>query len=156
VVLPVDDSQLEVRALFRDEVVLISAYPEQTRTPASVARLNEKPLILYDISYGFSDPTRRQLAGRAQSTGMLLEPAIEVEHVETALQLVAQGLGNTIAARSVLRRSAFAHELSGVGFAEPFYDFFALITRRGVRISLATARLVELVDAWAAAVSARL
>jgi DNA-binding transcriptional LysR family regulator len=156
VVLPVDDSQLEVRALFRDEVVLISAYPEQTRTPASVARLNEKPLILYDISYGFSDPTRRQLAGRAQSTGMLLEPAIEVEHVETALQLVAQGLGNTIAARSVLRRSAFAHALSGVGFAEPFYDFFALITRRGVRISPATGRLVELVDAWAAAVSARL
>lgn len=156
VVLPVDDSLLEVRALFRDEVLLVSADPDLVRAPASLGRIADGPLILYDISYGFDDPTRRQLAARAQGEGVLLEPLIEVEHVETALQLVARGLGNTIAARSVLRRSGVPDTISGVGFAEPFYDFFALVTRRGVRVSSGTAALIELIDDWAAAVSARL
>ena len=156
VVLPVDDSLLDVRRLFRDEVLYVSADPDQTRTPATIAQVAESPLILYDITHGFNDPTRRQLAGRAQEAGVVLEPRVEVEHVETALQLVAQGLGNTIASRSVLTRSAVPAGVSGVGFAEPFYDFFALITRRGVHLSPTTTQLIELVDAWARGVSARL
>lgn len=39
--------------------------------------------------------------------------------------------------------------MSGVGFAEPFYDFFALVTRRGVRISPGTLALIDLVEGWA-------
>jgi DNA-binding transcriptional LysR family regulator len=156
VVLPVDDSLLEVRSLFRDEVRLVSSEPGQTREPASIAQVAASPLILYDVSHGFNDPTRRQLAARAQEAGVTLEPRIEVEHVETALQLVARGLGNTIAARAVLERSALPAGVSSVGFAEPFYDFFALVTRRGVRISPGTKALVELVDDWARTVAAAL
>jgi hypothetical protein len=37
---------------------------------------------------------------------VLLEPRIEVEHVETALPLVSRGLGSTIAARAALARSS--------------------------------------------------
>jgi DNA-binding transcriptional LysR family regulator len=156
VVLPVDDSMLDVQTLFRDEVLWVSSDPAHTRQPASIARVAESPLILYDTTHGFDDPTRRQLAARAQEAGVVLEPRIEVEHVETALQLVARGLGSTIAARAVLARSAVPGGVSGVGFAEPFYDFFALITRRGVRISAGTQALVEMVDDWARAVAATL
>jgi DNA-binding transcriptional LysR family regulator len=156
VVLPVDDSLLEVRSLFRDEVMFVSADPELTREPAGVRALAQSPLILYDISHGFNDPTRRQLAARAQEAGVLLEPRIEVEHVETALQLVARGLGSTIAARAVLARSTVPEGVSAVSFAEPFYDFFALVTRRGVRVSPATKGLVDLVYDWAAVVAAGL
>lgn len=42
----------------------------------------------------------------AQEAGVLLEPRIEFEHVETVLQLVGRGLGSTIAARAVLARSS--------------------------------------------------
>ncbi len=87
---------------------------------------------------------------------MLLEPRIEVEHVETALQLVGRGLGSTIAARAVLARSTVARRRHRVGFAEPFYDFFAVVTRRGVRVSPATKALLDLVDDWAQTVAARL
>jgi DNA-binding transcriptional LysR family regulator len=156
VVLPVDDSMLDVQTLFRDEVLLVSSDPDHTRGPARIARVAETPLILYDTTHGFRDPTRRQLAALAQAAGVTLEPRIEVEHVETALQLVARGLGDTIAARAVLARSALPANVKGVGFAEPFHDSFALITRRGVRLSPGTQALVELLDDWARTVAASL
>ena len=156
VVLPVDDSLLEVRSLFRDEVLFVSPDRTLTRAPAGIDALTQSPLILYDISHGFNDPTRRQLAARAQEAGVLLEPRIEVEHVETALQLVGRGLGSTIAARAVLARSSVPDGVSAVGFAEPFFDFFAVVTRRGVRVSPATSALLDLVDGWAESVAARL
>jgi DNA-binding transcriptional LysR family regulator len=156
VVLPVDDSLLEVRALFRDEVLFVSADPELTRHPATITGVAAAPLVLYDISYGFNDPTRRQLAARAQEAGVAIDPRMEVEHVETALQLTARGLGNTMVARAVLAGSPTFENLHAVGFAEPFYDFFALITRRGVRLSRGVSEIVELVDEWARASAARL
>ena len=66
-----------------------------------------RPLILYDTTAGFADPTRRQLAARAQAAGVSLIPRFEVEHPETAFQLAAKGLGDTIAARAVTRSPAF-------------------------------------------------
>ncbi len=156
VVLPVDDSLLDVRALFRDEVLFVSADRALTRHPATIATVAASPLILYDISYGFNDPTRRQLAARAQEAGVTIDPRMEVEHVETALQLCARGLGNTLVARAVLSGSPVLETLTAVGFAEPFYDFFALVTRRGVQLSRGVNEVVELIDEWARPVAARL
>jgi hypothetical protein len=59
-------------------------------------------------------------------------------------------------ARAVLAGSPTFENLHAVGFAEPFYDFFALITRRGVRLSRGVSEIVELVDEWARASAARL
>jgi DNA-binding transcriptional LysR family regulator len=156
VVLPVDDSLLDVRGLFHDEVLYVSADPEATRRPVGIGDVAAAPLILYDISYGFEDPTRRQLARRAQEAGVVLEPRLEVEHVETAMQMVARGLGATLVARAVLNGSAVPDGVTAVGFAEPFYDFFALVTRRGVRLSPGVAEFVGLIDDWARGVGARL
>lgn len=156
VVLPVDDSLLEVRSLFRDEVMFVSGDRALTRQPAGVGALTTSPLILYDITHGFNDPTRRQLAARAQEAGASLEARIEVEHVETALQLVARGLGRTIIASSVLRASGYGERLHTARFAEPFYDSFAAVTRRGVRLAPATAAFMALLDQWASSVAARL
>ncbi len=155
-VLPVDDALLEVQPLFRDEVLLISADAERTRAPMSIDELGRAPLILYDTSHGFEDPTRRQLAARAQAAGIVVEARIEVEHVETALQLVGRGLGDTIAARAVLRAARVPPGLSSVAFADPFYDFFALITRHGAQVSPGTLTLLDLVDEWARGVAGRL
>ena len=88
VVLPVDDRVLDVRRLFRDEVVVVSVGPGRTRRRLPIAKLADAPLILYDASHGFDDPTRRQFAAAAQEAGVRLTPRVEVEHIETALQLV--------------------------------------------------------------------
>ncbi|HWD69018.1 MAG TPA: LysR family transcriptional regulator [Solirubrobacteraceae bacterium] len=156
VVLPVDDSLLDVRALFRDEVLFVSADHELTRHPATIAKVAATPLILYDVSYGFNDPTRRQLAARAQEAGITIDPRMEVEHVETALQLCARGLGNTMVARAVLGGSPMLEALTAVSFAEQFFDFFALVTRRGVQLSRGVNEIVELIDEWSRVVASRL
>jgi DNA-binding transcriptional LysR family regulator len=156
VVLPVDDRQLDVRPLFRDEVVVLSADRARTRRRLTMARLAEAPLILYDASHGFDDPTRRQLASAAQEAGVALAPRLDVEHVETAVQLVGLGLGDTIAARAVTRAIPLPDTVATVGLADPIHDSFALVTRRGATLSPGTLALVDLVDDWAASVAARL
>jgi DNA-binding transcriptional LysR family regulator len=156
VVLPVDDRVLDVRPLFRDEVVVASADPARVRKAMSIERLAEAPLILYDASHGFDDPTRRQLAARAQEAGLVLAPRIEVEHIETALQLVSLGLGDTIVARAVAHATPLPDNVAAVGLAQPIHDSFALVTRRGAALSPGTLTLVNLVDDWAQTVGARL
>ncbi len=149
VILPVDPEGLEVRPLFSDEVLLVSADPNRTRRRARIEDLATAPLILYDATVGFADPTRRQLAARAQAAGVSLIPRFEVEHPETAFRLAAKGLGDTIAARAVTRSPAFPRNLSTVGFAEPLFDSFALITRPGAVPPVVQA-LTDVLEEWAA------
>jgi DNA-binding transcriptional LysR family regulator len=96
-VLPVDEDGLEVRPLFRDEVLYASAARAPDAGPVTVDEAAAAKLVLYDAFAGWSDPTRRQLLERARVHGLTLDPAIEVEHVETALSLVASGTVDTIA-----------------------------------------------------------
>ena len=155
VILPVDPEGLEVRPLFSDEVLLVSADPTRTRRRARIENLATAPVILYDATVGFADPTRRQLAARAQAAGVSLIPRFEVEHPETAFQLAAKGLGDTIAARAVTQSPAFPRKLSTVGFAEPLFDSFALITRRGT-VPPVVHTLTDVLEEWGADVADRL
>lgn len=154
--LPVEDRGLDVRPLFRDEVLFVSADPERTAGPATIERFVEGPLALYDAGFGIEDPTRRQVASRAQRAGLTLDPRFDVEHVETALQLTAMGLAHTMAARSVTLDRAFPSGLHVASFAEPLFDTFALVTRASAGLSSGTQRLLDLVDDWAADVRAHL
>ena len=149
VILPVDPEGLEVRPLFSDEVLLVSADPNRSRRRARIEDLATAPLILYDATVGFADPTRRQLAARAQAAGVSLIPRFEVEYHETAFRLAAKGLGDTIAARAVTNSPAFPRNLSTVGFAEPLFDSFALITRPGAVPPVVQA-LTDVLEEWAA------
>ncbi|WBU38535.1 LysR family transcriptional regulator [Homoserinibacter sp. YIM 151385] len=142
VVLPIDDAGLAVTPLLRDEVVWVTSERGRSRRHMTIERIAQRPLILYDAHYGEQDPTRRQLAERAQSAGIRLEPAIEVENAATALDLVARGLGETMVATAVTRSPAFGPELHAVGFAEPLFDVIALVTREHATLSPMTERLV--------------
>ena len=102
VVLPVDDEGLDIRPIRREEVVYVSREPERVREPVTIERLAASPLILYDAHYGWSDPTRRQLQERAQRAGVQLEPVIEIEDMDAALELAVSGLGDTIAPKAAL------------------------------------------------------
>jgi DNA-binding transcriptional LysR family regulator len=146
VVLPVDDEGLEVRPARREEVVYISREPERVREPITIERLAASPLILYDAQFGWSDPTRRQLQERAQQAGVQLKPVIEIEDMEAALELVASGLGDTVAPRAALTHRRRFRSLGSVSFAEPLYDTFAFIARRGAPVSPAARAFLELAE----------
>ncbi|MFE5836345.1 LysR family transcriptional regulator [Arthrobacter sp. NPDC056493] len=144
VVLPVNDDGLAVTPLLRDEVLWASSDPERVRQPITVEAIREAPLILYDAHYGWQDPTRRQLAERAQLAGIRLEPMIEVENVESALRLVARGVGETLISRAVSVSDIFPQGVSTVPFADPLYDTIAVVVREDAALSPATAELVRL------------
>lgn len=144
VVLPIDDADLEITPLLRDEVCYATADPARGAEPVRIEDVAQARLILYDAHYGWSDPTRRQLADRAQLAGLKLEPWIEVEHVEAALSLVQRGIGDTVLARAVAESPACPPNLHATGFREPLYDTIALVRRRGATLSPATRELADL------------
>ncbi|WP_024804801.1 LysR family transcriptional regulator [Nocardia sp. BMG51109] len=146
VILPIEDENLTVRPLMRDEVFYISADPERTRTPMTIARLAKAKLVLYDAHYGWQDPTRRQLAERAQLAGVRIEPQIEIEHVEAALKLVANKVGDTIASSAVVDSASFPSGLHTAPFADPLYDTIALAQHRGRPLSNATREFARLAE----------
>ncbi|WP_307135297.1 LysR family transcriptional regulator [Streptomyces aurantiacus] len=144
VVLPIDAEGLDITPLLRDEVVYASADPGRTTRPITMTDLAEAPLILYDAHYGWRDPTRRQLAERAQVEGVTLSPLVEVEQVDSALHLVARGAGDTIVSRAVAGSRTFPKDLHTVGFAEPLYDTIAAVQRQGAVLSPATREIARL------------
>jgi DNA-binding transcriptional LysR family regulator len=111
----------------------------------TIGRLAAAPLILSEASWGTEDPTRRQIAELAQRAGVTIEPQIEVEDMEVALELAARGLGDTIAPRGMLRGPA-ARGLGWTAFADPIYETFAFTWRRGAQLSPATRAFVTFAE----------
>jgi DNA-binding transcriptional LysR family regulator len=135
VVLPVDDDGLEVRPVARDEVLYASADRAHTAAPVAAGTLLDRRVILYEAQYAKQDPTRRQLAERAQALGARLEPRVEVELADTALALAAAGIGDTYVPRVIARSATFLAALTTVPFDPPLFDTFAIVGRRGSRLS---------------------
>jgi DNA-binding transcriptional LysR family regulator len=144
VVLPVPSAGLEIRPLLRDEVLWVSRDRGRTSAPVTMAVVAAAPVILYDAHYGWADPTRRQLADRAQTAGVRVDPVIEVESVDAALALAARGVGDTMASRAVTTHSSFPPGLRTASFAEPLYDTLALIRRSGATLSPGTEELARM------------
>ena len=146
IVLPIDDRGLDVKPAVRDEIVFISRDPARLREPMTIEHICDKPLILSDARFGWSDPTRRQILDRGQQAGITIEPDIEVEYVEAALELAARGLGDTIAARAIAGTRAFARRLGSVPFDPPLFDTFAFIHRRNAHLSPATRAFMRMAE----------
>jgi DNA-binding transcriptional LysR family regulator len=147
VALPIDDDRLDVRPFVRDEVVYVSARPERTRTPATIERLAETPLVFYDAESADQDPIRRQLAERAQALGIRLRPKVEVEHKDVALALVAAGIGDTYLPTAYTRAPYYPEGLSTASFRPALFDTFAVITRPGARLSAGVRELLADLEA---------
>jgi len=145
-VLPVEESGLQIKPLFRDEVLYASTHRSSGAGPVGIDEVARAKLVLYDAYAGWSDPTRRQLLERARLEGLAIDPAIEVEHVETALSLVATGAADTIVSRTIAESPSFPPGIDVTPFAEPLYDTIALVQREGAYLSPATRRLAELAE----------
>lgn len=157
VALPVDDQALQIRPVVRDEVVYATADPHRARTPVTATTLAAATLVLSEATWGDDDYTRQQLKRTVQAVGGSLQPAIEVENVETALEIAALGLADAITARSILRRrrSILGTPLFSAPLRPRLFDHFAIVHRRDAVISrpvqavieLATARMRDVVSA---------
>ncbi len=147
VLLPIDDDGLDVRPIVRDEVLYVSADPERTRRPATIERLATTPLVFYDAESADDDPIRRQLAERAQALGVRLRPRVEVELIDIALRLVAEGLGDTYLPSAYTRAPYYPAGLHTAPFEPALYDTFAIVTRAGARLSPGVRQLLAALEA---------
>jgi DNA-binding transcriptional LysR family regulator len=154
VALPIDDSTLHVRPVVRDEVVYVSADPACVTGPVTPADLAAATLVLSEATWGDDDYTRRRLRHLVQSVGGSLRAVIEVENVETALEVAALGIADAITARSILQRQEgrLAAPLFSAPLEPRLYDHFAIVHRPDtvlsrpihVVIEMATARMREI------------
>jgi len=144
VALPLASERLEIEPLMVDEVRFATAGPAPAGGAATIHDLIAEGVVLYDAHSGWNDPTRRQLLDRAQAAGVRIEPAIEVEQVESALSLVAQGVGATLVSASIVRSGGLPDGVESYPFAEPFEETIALVTRQGGSISRATSIIADL------------
>ncbi len=145
IVLPVDDTGLDLRVARLEELVFVSSEISRTDEPVTIEALAAAPLILYDAQYGAHDPMRRQLLERAQQAGVTLRPVIEVEGIEAAVGLARRGLGDTIVPQAAILRQG-ARGLHFASFSEPLYDTFAFISRADAPLSPAARAFVEIVE----------
>jgi DNA-binding transcriptional LysR family regulator len=146
IALPIADDNLVVRPVMRDELVYVSADPTRLRGPMTAQRLAEATLVLSEVSWGDEDSSRRQLARAVQAAGRTLRPRVEVEDVETALEIAGQGLADTVTSRGVLHRlgDRLAPELGWVSLRPRLYDTFAIVHRRGAAPSPASQAVIDL------------
>ena len=124
-------------------MVYATTYPWRTE-PVSVEDMAAAKLILYDAHAGWRDPTRRQLAERALLKGLTLTPLIEVEQVDTALDLVAAGAGETFVSRAVAESPIAPPGVRYLPLEDPVYDTVALIQKKSTTLSPATRELARL------------
>lgn len=145
VVLPIPDQGLDVEPLLEDEVLVAASRRSRLRGPIPIELFVEQSLILYDAQTGWADPTRRQLLDRAQAKGLRLEPAIEIDNLDVALDLARQGIGITVVARAAAAGSPALNGLKLMPFSEPLFDAVALIKRRGSYLPRATGEVIATV-----------
>jgi DNA-binding transcriptional LysR family regulator len=146
IVLPVDETGLQVRPLFRDEVFYVSAKRDPSRGPMTIEEFAASKLVLYDAFAGWRDPTRRQILERARLKGLKLDPAIEVEHVDAALGLVSTGAADTFVPQAIVNAPGFPRNVKAVPFDAPLYDTIALIQREAAYLSPATRKMAQMAE----------
>ena len=154
VALPIDDEGLEVGAAVAEfEVVYASTDPDRLTHPMTIERLADAALVLPQARWGDEDPTRRQLAERAQRAGVTLGPRIEVQHANAALELAARGVADTLITGALLDTLGYRDRLRAVPLEPPMHEAFAFIRRRNTRLSPATRALMTLAEQHLSSIS---
>lgn len=147
VALPIDDDGLQVSAaVARFEVVYATARPDAPHRAVTIEQIGEAALVLPEARWGDEDPTRRQLAERAQRAGITIRPRIEVQHAHASLELAARGLADTLVTRALVDRLGYADRLTCAALDPPLHETFAFISRRNARLSPATLALMALAE----------
>jgi DNA-binding transcriptional LysR family regulator len=142
----VSSEGMSVTPVARDELVYISADPERLQAPVTANRLSQASLVMPETTWRADDSTRTVLRQMLHETGRNPQTRIEVEDVETAVELVGMGLADSViprgAAEQLLPRLAPA--AGWVSLRPRQYDTLAIVHRAGATLSPATRVMIEL------------
>jgi DNA-binding transcriptional LysR family regulator len=146
IAVPTASEGLEVTPVARDELVYISADPAHLETPVTAHRLSRASLVMPETTWRADDSTRRVLRQMLHETGRNPQTRIEVEDVETAVELVGMGYADSVvpkgAALQLLPR--LAPKAGWVSMRPRQYDRFAVVHRAGAILSPAARLMIDL------------
>jgi len=137
---------MTVTPVARDELVYISAYPERLTSPVTAQRLAKASLVMPETTWRADDSTRMLLRQLLYEIGHNPQTRIEVEDVETAVELVGMGLADSViprgAAEQLLPR--LAPEAGLTSLRPRQFDTFAVVHRAGATLSPAARLMIQL------------
>jgi len=146
---------LAITPVARDELVYISSDPAQLESPVTASRLARATLVMPETTFRDVDSVRIILRQLLHETGRNPQTRIEVEDVETAVELVGMGLADSVitkgAAVQLLPR--LAPDAGWVSLRPRQYDTLAIVHRRGAILSPAARLMIELATARIQAVA---
>jgi DNA-binding transcriptional LysR family regulator len=145
----VESEGMTVTPVAREELVYISADPARTATPVTAHRLSLASLVMAETTYRAVDSTRLTLRRMLHETGRNPQTRIEVEDIETAVELVGMGHADSVipkgAALQLLPR--LAPEASWTTLRPRQYDTFSVVHRTSATLSPAARLMIELATA---------
>ena len=136
---------MEITPVARDELVYVSTHPDRLESPVTAARLARAELVMPETTWRAVDSTRIVLRRMLHEAGRNPQTRIEVEDVETAVELVGLGLADTVipkgAASQLLPR--LAPDVGYVSLRPRQYDSLAIVHRAGASLSPAARLMIE-------------
>lgn len=146
---------LQVIPVARDELVYISADPARLRSPVTADRLDRASLVMPETTWRATDSARIVLRRMLHETGYTPTTRIEVEDVETAVELVGRGLADSVVHRGVAAQllPRLAPKAGHVSLRPKQFDTFAIVHRAGATLSPAARLMGELATRRIQAVS---
>jgi DNA-binding transcriptional LysR family regulator len=137
---------MTITPVAREELVYISADPAHLATPVTAHRLSLASLVMPDTTWRAEDSTRITVRSLLHETGRKAPTRIEVEDVETAVELVGMGYADSVipkgAAEQLLPR--LAPNAGWVSLRPRTYDTFAIVHRADATLSPAAELMIEL------------
>ena len=146
---PQTSEGLAVIPVARDELVYLSADPRRLAAPVTAKRLARARLVMPDTTWRASDSARLILRRMLHEAGYNPSTRIEVEDVETAVELMGAGLADTIVAKGAALEllPRLAPGAGWVSLRPRQFDTFAIVHRAGARLSPAARLMIELATA---------
>jgi len=146
---------MSITPVARDELVYVSADPAHLATPVTPHRLSLAALVMPDTTWRAEDSTRVTLRALLHETGRNPPTRIEVEDIETAVELVGMGYADSVipkgAAEQLLPR--LAPKANWVSLRPRTYDTYAIVHRADATLSPAAQLMIELATARIQAVA---
>jgi DNA-binding transcriptional LysR family regulator len=146
IALPVTSPGMTVRPVAREELVYISSDPEHLASPVTPRQLASAALVLAETTWRNEDSSRRAITQAVQETGLSLQTRIEVEDVETAVELVGLGLADSVVPRGVLDELVprLAPDVGWVSMRPRMFDTLAIVHRSDATLSAAARLVIDL------------
>jgi len=136
---------MEVTPVARDELVYVSAHPDRLESPVTAARLSRAELVMPETTWRAVDSTRIVLRRMLHESGRNPQTRIEVEDVETAVELVGLGLADTVIPKGAVTQllPRLAPDAGYVSLRPRQYDSLAIVHRAGASLSPAAQLMIE-------------